>query len=70
MDKKQYTRAVRKARRIVAFLSMTAESQVMSGIKISKAQALRLVQLSRFDSDSIAAEWADDSQEILFVGTR
>ena len=70
MDKKQYTRAVRKARRIVAFLSMTAESQVMSGIKISKAQALRLVQLSRFDSESIAAEWADDSQEILFVGRR
>ena len=70
MDKREYKRAIRKARRIIAFLSMTDEMQMMSGIKISKAQALRLTENSQFDNVSIAAEWADDDQEILFVGTR
>ncbi len=70
MNKQEYKRAIRKARRIIAFLSMTDEMKMMSGIKISKAQALRLTQNSQFDNVSNAAEWADYDQEILFVGRK
>ena len=70
MDRQEFNKAVRQARRIIAFLSMTDEMGMMSGIKISKVQALQLVGNSKFDEVSIAAQWADDDQEILFVGRR
>ena len=66
IDKAEYKRAVRTARRIMGFITVSGSRKV--GIKLSKVEALFLVK-ALADDKPIQAEWGDgDDKTILFVG--
>lgn len=68
MTIKEYQRAVVEAKRIIAFVRIRADGgRQVTGIKISKAAALRLIRPLGNDA-LIAAEWGDPDAKILFVG--
>jgi hypothetical protein len=66
MNKREYRKAVKRARLVVGFIQISKRRKV--GTRISKKGALLLIRHIP-DDDQINAVWADDDQEILFVGT-
>lgn len=65
MNKAQYLKACRKAKRVFGYIQITEARK--QATRISKAKAAGLVsQVS--DHDKIDAEWADDEHTFLLVG--
>lgn len=65
MDKREYRRAVKAAKRVIAFVSISEGRMI--GVKISKRQALFLIK-TLADDKPINAVWADPEETYLFVG--
>lgn len=65
MNKKEYARAIREAKRIFGYIRITETKR--QAVRLSKVKALALVgQVT--DDDTINAMWASDDQSFLLVG--
>jgi len=68
MTKREYRRAVADARRVIGFV--TISDNRLGGVRISKRQALFLINAVP-DDKPIFAEWGDaPDNTFLFVGTK
>ena len=66
MEKSEYIKAVKSARRIMGFMAVTDSS--VKGVKLSKKNALMLYRLAPAN-EPIRAIWGDaPDNTILFVG--
>ena len=66
MEKAEYIKAVKSARRVIGFLAIT--DNMTKGVKISKKSALFLARFA-IAGESIKAEWGDaPDNTLLFVG--
>ena len=65
MNLNEYRRAVRQAKRILAFVRISDKRR--NSVRISRAKALALPVLVKED-EKIDAVWIDDEQTILLIG--
>ena len=59
--------AIKESRRIIAFVSLVQDSKKQTGIRLSKAAAMRLADTVP-DDILTTAEWCDQDAGILFIG--
>jgi len=59
--------AIKKAHRIIAFVSLIQDSKRKIGIRLSKAAATRMANAVPSDAET-TAEWCDQDAGILFIG--
>jgi len=65
MKKREYLKAVKRARRIFAYIHMTDRRN--APVRISRAKACGLVSQIG-DDDTIRAKWASDDKLFLLIG--
>jgi len=59
--------AIKESRRIIAFVSLVQDSKKQTGIRLSKAAAMRIANAIP-GAASTTAEWCDQDAGILFIG--
>ena len=59
--------AIKVASRIICFVSLLQDNAKKTGIRLSKAAAMRLADGLPLDAET-TAEWCDQSAGILFIG--
>ena len=64
MDAKEYRGAVKEAKRIFAYVKITATRR--QAMRVSKVKALELIR--QVNGDEIEAAWASDDHTFLLVG--
>jgi len=67
MNTTELTTAIKEARRIIAFVLLVRDSKKQTGIRLSKAAAMRLADTLPPDA-ATTAEWCDQDAGILFIG--
>ena len=67
MNTTELTTAIKEARRILAFVSVLQDNPKKTGIRLSKAAAMRLAESLPLGA-ATTAEWCDQDAGILFIG--
>jgi len=65
MDKRECTKAIRKAYRIFGSIAILKQSN--RSVRLSRAKALELIKTVADDAE-IKAEWLDDDDQYLMIG--
>jgi len=67
MTQSELKAAIKESRRIIAFVSLVQDNAKKTGIRLSKAAAMRLADALPPDA-ATTAEWCDQDAGILFIG--